>query len=88
MREAYEYMGKIYLSDSKLDEAIEEAIGHDYNNGVGLESAVEREFYNYVDKLNADDWETFKDWCIQENLKPSYASSVERYYKELEAQDV
>ena len=31
---------------------------------------------------NLEEFEAFKEWCEEHNLKPSYATSLEAYMKE------
>ena len=84
MREVYEYKNRIYLNEDLVDEAICELEEEPRNNQDPSDYIDFLSVWKYdVDKLDADDWEVFKDWCHQEKLKPSHASSLERYYKEL-----
>ena len=85
MRTVYEFNGNICFSENDVDNAIESQDDEPVNNCdphdyIGFASIWEYDVY----ELDADAWDTFKMWCEQENLKPSHASSVERYYKELE----
>lgn len=78
--EVYEYMGEYYLSCDAVDEAIENEIAHNYNNAVGLDSAIEREWED-VCIMNADSFETFKEYCLAYDLNPSNANILSMYRK-------
>lgn len=82
MREAYEYKDKVYLTEDLVHEAICELEEEPRNNQDPNDYIDFAMVWKYdVEVLDLDDWETFKDWCKQEGLKPQKASSVERYYE-------
>jgi hypothetical protein len=78
--EVYEYMGDYYLSSEALDEAIENEVAPNYNNAVGLDEAIDREF-NEVTIYNANSFETFKMYCKAYDLNPSHADTLMYYRK-------
>ena len=87
MRVVYEYdkNGKLYLNDGALNDAIIELDDEPVNNCdpsdyIDFESIIKYD----VTEHDANSFDTFKMWCEQENIKPSHASSVERYWKEVE----
>lgn len=81
-RTIYEYQCKIYLNADDLNAHLNETLGSNYNNIDFEDTAEYEQTWEYdVEELDLDDWNTFKEWCIQEKLNPSHARSVERYYR-------
>ena len=78
----YKYRDKLYFKEADVDEAICEEIGGNYNN-IDPQETLEFEYeWQDVERVDKTAWGTFVEWCKQVKLKPQYASSVERYFKE------
>jgi hypothetical protein len=78
--EIYLYNDKYYLSLEDLEIGFDEAWGHNYNN-IDISDTAEyiQTWEHEVETLNPFDWDTFKEYCTQENLNPSHAEVVINY---------